>query len=481
MPTESDRAAARKLAAEVPAACQGGRRTWRKMTTVLDQFGYYRLTSAVRIRIAAALDEVGLEIEPPLADAERYGTIRLMPRSAWKDRPRQAGSHLETAPAPSIDVTLWRPGESPRPAGTSHGQRDGVTVFDLDLHSDPETALGLLSERCHGLDVAMLKDLLDADHLPKARTYQGDPDVRAVSSFAVFAEEAEGHERDAGASKAGHLVFQLVEFLAGSDWLITCWHRAKVYAGSEEIGEENPRGKDEILRSVAEHWASKAGLSTPGDLGIAYLHELAATYAEARREVYSWLESWEFDYYRRQDQVERETLLDVRSLMVEFRERLIALNQPGMSRKRFLVWFPGYSRYEDAEEVDELIDRSLRSLAELREQLRTSVDMVVTSNSTRQLVLAQEQQQQGERLQSSLAVVAAVLLVPTLVATIYGANTDLPGRDTWAGFEMLVLLMALSAIVTYAVLKKIQNRSPRDPDANKVARRTRDESEDPVA
>ncbi len=43
-----------------------------------------------------------------------------------------------------------------------------------------------------------------------------------------------------------------------------------------------------------------------------------------------------------------------------------------------------------------------------------------------------------EHFEFVAAIVASVILVPTLVATIYGANVKVPARDSWAGFAVLV-------------------------------------------
>jgi Mg2+ and Co2+ transporter CorA len=57
--------------------------------------------------------------------------------------------------------------------------------------------------------------------------------------------------------------------------------------------------------------------------------------------------------------------------------------------------------------------------------------------------LASEALQTAERAEREhfefvAAIVASVILVPTLVATIYGANVKVPARDSWAGFAVLV-------------------------------------------
>src|SRR3954454_22917323 len=68
-------AVAHRLADEIRR--EPGWRGWRRATTLLDEFGLYRLTPQGRERVAAALAGAGLEVQPPLAKAKRHETLRL--------------------------------------------------------------------------------------------------------------------------------------------------------------------------------------------------------------------------------------------------------------------------------------------------------------------------------------------------------------------------------------------------------------------
>src|SRR4051794_32479110 len=127
-----DLAAARQLADEV-AASTGSRRTWRKVTTMLELFGVYRLTGAVRERIAQALDEAGLIADPPFREVERYGTIRLALRdhagSASPEGPEDTATSEQI-----IGVTAWRPGAAPEAlAATAPPPTGAVLWIDVDV------------------------------------------------------------------------------------------------------------------------------------------------------------------------------------------------------------------------------------------------------------------------------------------------------------------------------------------------------------
>src|SRR5690348_11964702 len=113
----SDAEVAAALAEQVRASADGV--TWRKMTTLLDLFGAYRLTTKVRERIAHALTEAGLDAKPAIADAERFETVRL---TAHEDTSEDDDEHDPRSRSRTmsrllpiddvLEVTEWRPGQA---------------------------------------------------------------------------------------------------------------------------------------------------------------------------------------------------------------------------------------------------------------------------------------------------------------------------------------------------------------------------------
>ncbi len=56
------------------------------------------------------------------------------------------------------------------------------------------------------------------------------------------------------------------------------------------------------------------------------------------------------------------------------------------------------------------------------------------------------------------AIVATVILVPTLVATIYGANVKLPAKDSWEGFAALVGSIIACVVLALFLVRKVLPR-----------------------
>jgi Mg2+ and Co2+ transporter CorA len=93
-------------------------------------------------------------------------------------------------------------------------------------------------------------------------------------------------------------------------------------------------------------------------------------------------------------------------------------------------------------------------VAELSDRLRSALDLV-------QLQLAQVQGRKTERLQQKVEIIAAVLLVPTLVAGAYGANTDFPGLGAEWGTVAMLVLMVVGGVGTFLFLRWLREREER--------------------
>ena len=211
-----------------------------------------------------------------------------------------------------------------------------------------------------------------------------------------------------------------------------------------------PEGHDEVVRGV-ERWWRQGDTQTAGDLATLVLHELVLTYPQTARVLLSWLEQWDLDFHKRLDETERHTLIDVRSLVAEFEERLVALERPEEDPDD--AWFTGLSSDRWARRVKSLIERALSDIAEIHGALRASLDLLGVHSAAQQLRLAQFQAQQSEKLQGAVALVTSVLLVPTFIAGLFGSNTMIPGQQKWWGFALMIALMVVGAAIAWRVIR----------------------------
>jgi Mg2+ and Co2+ transporter CorA len=446
----SDEAIARALAEEVRATDTG--MTWRKVTALLDRFGAGRLTPDVRERIGAALAAAEVQVKPPIGDVQRFETVRLSVglEGAQEEGRTRTMTHMVPV-GQAARVTEWLPGEPGRERPLLEtAPSEGPLWIDLDVgHTEPDVAFGALEPLCPGLTPETLAELFIVDPRPKVSEHAGG-ELRFVSAFSVHAEESELRGGDPDVSKAGALVFQLVEILCGDGWLITCWHRSKRYEGAEEIAEGPPRGHDDVYRRVGRRW-SQERLETAGDIATLVLFELVGTYPQASRVLTSWLEQWELDFHRRFDETERNTLIAIRALLGEFEERLVAFERPEVDPGE--AWFTGLSGDRWPTRVQHLVGRALSDLTALSAALRSSLDLLGVYSAAQHLRLARHQAAQTDRLQETLAVVTSVLLVPTLIASLFGSNTAIPGEGEWWGFFIMLVLIVIGATGAYLLIR----------------------------
>jgi hypothetical protein len=72
--------------------------------------------------------------------------------------------------------------------------------------------------------------------------------------------------------------------------------------------------------------------------------------------------------------------------------------------------------------------------------------------------IATAERAEREHVEFVAAIAAFVILVPTLVATIYGANVKLPAKDSWGGFAALVGLIIGCIVLALFLVRKVLPR-----------------------
>jgi len=303
----------------------------------------------------------------------------------------------------------------------------------------------------------IVDDLLSADARPKTIRFD-DEDVRLVATVHVGAEEHDGSGEER-ASKAGHLVFRPVEIAVGQGWVVIARHKGGVYQAATEVAQCDPLPLERLVEAVDRAWRQREAANA-NDLGMLMLDAIAASYRPAHRELYAWLESWELDFNDRLHATEQETLKDIRGLLTLMRIRLTAL-LPAHDRPDE-AWFAGALDDSAAISLDRRLERALRQLDETSEALRSSLQVLTTAGTAEQLRLAQDQRERAKQLDERITQITALLLVPTLIVGIYGANTMLPGRDHWAGFALMCGLIVASAVVTLWVVRRARGEDDSD-------------------
>jgi hypothetical protein len=387
-----------------------------------------------------------------------------------------------------VRVSMWSPGlvgtfaplpesDEPHPVPTG-----GVLWFDVDPRGDDpsEDDVRELTDRlktsCIGLNKIMVRDLLTPDVQPKAETY-GDErtGVRTVSIPALIAREVPDDD-DGFDGVDEQLIVQMVELVIGPGWLITCWHRSRTLVGGGEVDHGPPLLREPFLGYVSYRWSQDAAvlsasaqLKDARDLAAYLARSLVATYGASLRRFQGWVSSWEVEFYKTLgDGANRVRATSLKSAAVEISNFLSLVGEFSRSVNAFKLageempnstWFADHEDIADGDpekaapskEGDALalsVDAATTKLAQLSEEIRADMDLLMLQSQARQ-------QESSERLQGYLGKVTGLVLVPTFVAGLFGANTALPEGGTWAGFEIMVVLMVVSAAISYMVIRKL--------------------------
>ena len=352
-----------------------------------------------------------------------------------------------------IRASDWIPGSAPRDVEPEAPRGDGsIRWFEVTAASaGAEQLHRQLGSACPGLTAEMLADVLRPDEEPAGKSY-ADGEIKLASTCAVEARSnsAKAKRGEAG-GVGGALVISPVELLAGEDWLISCWHPARVFVGPTNAGEEAPADSAEHRECVVRRWSNGTG-RTAGDLGVLAIDELLLGYGDAHRTLLRWVEDWELSYHQDLDldqadlDARRGELASLWGSMAVLRDWIRPQNRVGLSEDIGKAWLPA----TDAELVvkaDNRIDRALEGIDKLANALRAGFSLL----HVQQLEEARERR---EDLMRRIEIGAAVFLIPTLVVGFYGANTWVPGQGAhWGFWVMLAALVLLSALGVLMVLR----------------------------
>jgi hypothetical protein len=451
--------AARRIEREITRSQRNGQHViQRTVNWLLDQFQLAHLDAHSAREMEARLADVGVRVEPSLSDVGQAASVNLTTASAAS---QCAIRHWELRVDGSVEATDYR---------SAVISDHAVHWFDVDLTCSAHDILAALATSCPGLTEEMVLDLMEPDVQPKAIAY-GEQE-RSVSLIGVDARS----RNDSTANRwSGELAFQLVESLSGPGWIITCWHNSRICSGTLQDRDAPPATREDVTKQLLSDWTTRRW-KTSGDLGTGLASLLIETMPTAYRELEAWLQRWEMNHYRerchghaegsRAPSPDTETLNSLLSLVSEFRRRAAAEeNSRGVTEES--PWFDGVTDVALDDRADRLIDGVLGKLDRLFENVRADMELVTMNSIAEQARasadqalevaettrLIKERGEADERFQSQLGKVTALLLVPTLIAGMFGANTSLPGGGSWFGFELMLVLMVISSLAVYLYIR----------------------------
>jgi hypothetical protein len=120
--------------------------------------------------------------------------------------------------------------------------------------------------------------------------------------------------------------------------------------------------------------------------------------------------------------------------------------------------------------VETTMHRTLDALGRIRGDARTTVDMIGSTRASTHLRIAEEQRkaesgrrEREARLGRTIALLTSALLIPTLVASVFGANVRLPREGTvWETWLMFAFMLGLGSL-SFGLLRELDRARDVSP------------------
>jgi len=107
---------------------------------------------------------------------------------------------------------------------------------------------------------------------------------------------------------------------------------------------------------------------------------------------------------------------------------------------------------DESERIGESLQAANRAIVRVRDRLRTDLSLISALSTSEAVALGQQNQERSDRLQRTVAVLGGIILGPSLVASLFGANVAVPGEgETW-GLALMAGLMIASGWVLWLYL-----------------------------
>jgi hypothetical protein len=169
-------------------------------------------------------------------------------------------------------ASAWQPGRAPEPLPLQDlEESDAVRWVDIyggDLGGGD--VLALLAPICRGkLKDKMVRDLITPERFAHGRRY-GDSPVTISSAFRIRHLQP-GTNGSAATGRDGLTsVFEPVQLLVGSDWLVSCWLPPRVFRGLGDPGDPTDDSSSGLYLAVAQRWPTSNADSAQDLAGLVH-------------------------------------------------------------------------------------------------------------------------------------------------------------------------------------------------------------------
>jgi hypothetical protein len=408
----------------------------------------------------------------------------------------------------SISAWSWEVGSSPE-ARSTPAQLDVNSVSWLDLpslgwleQSQRQSNLEKIHRQLEGSPVAIDLPALEQILVPddgQARAAdlrnEASPSslVRKVLAFRVHFLDSVRDDRTADEIEGpgigrrrgvGKVFLDPIEIGVGDGWLITCRHPSAEFARSARKGMVDLNGCLPLMgdSKFGREWemtekAWREGVGTDAsDLAALFLSQLAIGYEAGVRRLRTWEETWELELLglpgekgADADSIDgfQEQLADLWFFAYGLRNWLENLRTSAQRHRggRAPSWVPEADP-ELTKLTAESVDLALSGLASLSAEIRSGNQVLDSVRDRCEARAAEARHRDAEERHRELEYIAVLFLVPTLVASVFGSNTWVPGQGTVWGFllvwSVMVLMTAVALVFVGQRYRKGRGRSSRD-------------------
>lgn len=430
-----------------------------KMTSLLHTF---RDSSGTPVEIGAVLTALNGEVDVSVVGAPDAWPPRrssLVSLSLNDNALSAADGHCQP-----IEVTRWKPGDLPEQVSVLSaikGEGPGeVTWADVAPGSEASEVINLFSGMGIVIPELVVDDLLRRPDEAAIRDHgDGSGGMRALTVLAAMSFV------DLSGDHVWTVLRPALNIVVGDGWLLTCWH-------------PDAEGRS-LLRRPFVSRATRAWLGespydagsrahTAGDLALELMSAVVDTYDSTQRHLEEWSAQTEAELLalleapgerptgpgqRPASESEIELLGKVGWLLATSGElkRSLSTLKRGRFQNYDWAWFSDVTEHDRRNEGGRIASTDGRLSAAV-EQLDVAHRDMRGLLELGRIHFDAERQRHNEQVDDILRKVTAAVLVPTLVAAVYGANTPLPLASSWASTVIMLSLMLICGSATYAYL-----------------------------
>jgi hypothetical protein len=294
-------------------------------------------------------------------------------------------------------------------------------------YGDVNTALGAARFARLPLDEATAARLSGREHEQVAVAFDLDPGDRYML------------RADAPLRQVGLLV--------GTSWVLT----ERGFAVGEYSSEDRVTPAETVDSAVRVGWVGSDG-RTPLDFASAIMAELTFSARRAVERLESLQQELEGRIYSAGE--DDTVAADIRTIQAVTSGYRWSLRRQQLVAARLLIRADPFARTQ-IEQASEMVDAATMNFDRLLQAIRDLMTLMHIEALRDISVQFHAQKKASERFERAIAILGSAVLIPGLIAAIFGASTWVPGHGERLGFVLMISLMAVGGVGFYQYVTRL--------------------------